>query len=228
MNAEVKREFERMVAARNRLVDVRAERMEQLLCVRAMLRKLLADFFETLDPITNSRLAEVTADGSKAHGNLAIGLSFFEGTRLRLAVDVNGRFSHSASIPSAFDDVERVVEIRVPEDLSRADIVYEPVATPGTFRTLALADVAMHLLAYAVSAVEAQLPVAPPPKTVETPIAQRATSGNGVLRAATSLGAFSARAVPAPRPPTPSQSAPIAAEVEVPKVKSDVLTLRLG
>ncbi len=173
MSPDVKQHFARMVAARKRLIDLRAERMEQLLSVRTMLRLLLADFTETLDPITNLRLAEVAADGSKTHGDLAIVLGFFEGTKLRVAVDVQGRFSHSVSIPSAFDDVQRVVEIRVASDYSRAEVTYEPVGASGAFATLDLGEVALGLLAHAVAAVEAQIPTLPSRSVREAPLAAR-------------------------------------------------------
>ena len=222
MNADIKREFARMVDARNRLVDMRGERMEQLLAVRAMFRVLLADFFETLDPITNLRLAEVTADGSKSHGDLAIALSFFEGTRLRLAVDIHGQFTHGVSIPSAFDDVERVVEIRVSPDLSRAEIAYEPVGSPGTFRSLDLIAVAMHLLDHAMIAVEAQLPTLPPRAQEPMPVAPAIAP-----RVAASLRGFSPRPISAVRPSPAASRQPIETEPS-PAPKSDVLTLRLG
>ncbi|GAC1540138.1 MAG: hypothetical protein NVS3B16_01960 [Vulcanimicrobiaceae bacterium] len=143
-----------MLAARQRLLDVRSHRIEQLLRVRVVMRALLADFFETLDPIVNVRLAEVSAEGSKAHGVLAISLSFFEGTRMRLAVDTSGRFSHEVSIPSAFDDVARILEIDVSSDLSGAGVLYEPIGAPDVRRRLDLVAVTLALLAHAVAAVE--------------------------------------------------------------------------
>ncbi len=220
MNTDVKREYARMIDARRRLVEVRGERMEQLLAVRAMFRVLLGDFFETLDPITNMRLAEVTADGSKTHGDLSIALSFFEGTKLKLSVDVHGRYAHSVTVPSAFDDIERVVEIVVSSDLLRAEVVYEPVGAPGTFRSLDLIEVTMALLAHAVHAVETQLPVIP-----QRSVAQPRVAVAGGVSAAPRLGATVgsiSRSASAVRPvravpdPTPASTS------------SDVLTLHLG
>jgi len=154
MSPEVTNEFARMLAARQRLLDLRSSRIEQLLRVRGVLRELLGDFFETLDPIANVRLAEISAEGSKAHGDLAITLSFFEGTRMRLAVQRSGRFSHSVSIPSAFDDVARIEEIDVSGDMKRAGLLYEPIGEPGVRRRLDLIATALSLLAHAVAAVE--------------------------------------------------------------------------
>ena len=226
MKPDVKREFARMIDARKRLVDVRGERMEQLLAVRAMLRALLADFFETLDPITNLRLAELTADGSKTNGDLAIALSFFEGTKLRIAVDVHGRFSHAVTSPSAFDDVERLVEIRVSSDLARAQALYEPVGAPGTFRTLDLVDCVMRLLASAVASVEAQLPAVP------SRIPEPAAPAVGARIASTATG-FVPRPTSAVRPVgarlgSPLRRASAETDVEETTSGSDVLTLRLG
>lgn len=171
MSPEVKNEFARMLAARQRLLSLRSSRIEQLLRVRVVLRGLLADFFETLDPIANVRLAEVSAEGSKAHGDLAVSLAFFEGTRMRLAVDTTARFSHSVSIPSAFDDVERIIEIGVSGDLARCEVLYEPTGQPGVRARLDLVAVALALLAHAVAAVEAEASDAPSDSKAATTLA---------------------------------------------------------
>lgn len=231
MTPEVKRDFARMLAARKALVDLRGERMEQLLSLRTMFRALLADFFETLDPITNLRLAEVTADGSKTHGDLSVALSFFEGTKMRIAVDVAGRFSHSVSIPSAFDDVEAVVEVRVSPDSTRAEVLYEPIGAKGTFRTLDLVDVTLRLLDHAVGAVENELPVLPP-----RAILAGATAGPvprtplAVSRIAAVLGGSNGRIAPNLSKPSASEApiAPPRLTIAEPAPVSDVLTLRLG
>jgi hypothetical protein len=240
MTPDVKRDFSRMVAARKALVDLRGERMEQLLSVRAMLRELLADFFETLDPITNLRLAEMSADGSKSHGDLSIVLSFFEGTKLRIAVDVAGRFSHSVSIPSAFDDVERVVAIRVSADAKRAEVLYEPIGASGTFRSLDLVDVALRLLDYAVCAVEAELPVQPPRAVMPTVIPRIAVGDKGVSaaprapftssRIAAFVGGASVRTALGPSTATIEdvQAGPPHLSIAEPPPAPNILTFKLG
>jgi hypothetical protein len=220
MTPEIKRDFSRMVAARKALVDLRGERMEQLLAVRAMLRALLADFFETLDPITNLRLAEVTADGSKTNGDLSVALSFFEGTKMRIAVDVAGRFSHSVSIPSTFDDVERVVAIRVSADAKRAEV-------------LDLVEVALSLLDHAVCAVEAELPVQPARAVVSTIVPRVAVTPRAPLtssRIAAADGATSIRTVLGPSTATPTESvvSPPLPSITEPDPGPKILTLRLG
>lgn len=226
-----------MVAARQALVDLRGERMEQLLAVRAMLRGLLADFFETLDPITNLRLAEVTADGSKTHGDLSIALSFFEGTKMRIAVDVTGKFSHSVSIPSDFDNVERIVEVRVSPDAMRAEILYEPIGAAGTFQTIDLVDLTLRLLDHAVCAVEAEVPVQPARSALPamvprvavvaaTPVARAASISSRIGAIA---GASSVRIAVASMPSAAGASpAPARLTLAEPAPAKDVLTLRLG
>lgn len=163
-----------MLAARQRLLDLRSNRIEQLLRVRVVLRGLLGDFFETLDPIANARLAEVSAEGSKAHGDLAVTLVFFEGSRMRLSVDSSGRFSHELSIPSAFDEVERIVEFTFSSDMSRAEVLYVPKGAPEERRQLDLVAVTLALLANAVAAVEeeaSEAPAALEPPIVTAPVA---------------------------------------------------------
>ncbi len=226
-----------MVAARQALVDLRGERMEQLLAVRAMLRSLLADFFETLDPITNLRLAEVTADGSKTHGDLSIALSFFEGTKMRIAVDVTGKFSHSISIPSDFDNVERIVEVRVSPDAMRAEILYEPIGAAGTFRTIDLVDVTLRLLDHAVCAVEAEVPVQPArsalpamvPRVAVVVATSVARAGSISSRIGAIAGASSVRIAVSSMPsPAGASPAPARLTLAEPAPAKDVLTLRLG
>ena len=213
-----------MIAARQRMIDARSERIEQLLRVRAVLRAMLGDFLETLDPITNVRLVEVSAEGSKAHGDLSIALGFFEGTRLRLAVDKHARFSHAVSIPSAFDDVARILDVRVPNDLSAAEVSYEPSPAPGTRRTLDLVEVVMQLLAHAVASVEAEAPAAP----------ARAASGVATARdPRIAVSGAKIASLPNPKTASPVAPAPLPAPASrltlvdvVPP--SDVLTFRVG
>jgi len=211
MSPEVQREFARMLAGRQRLLALRSSRIEQLVGVRVVLRTLLADFFETLDPIANVRLAEVSAEGSKAHGVLAVTLAFFEGTRLRLAVDATGRFSHEVSVPSPFDDVARMLEIVISSDRERCDVLYEPIGAPGTRKRLDLIATTLGLLASVVATVEEAVRDAP----VVTPAEQRVSA---VDRVGGSVGKSSdVRAQPAqPAPPA----------LELPN--ANVLTFNVG
>ena len=205
-----------MLAARQRLLDLRSSRIEQLLRVRVALRGMLADFFETLDPIANVRLAEVSADGSKAHGNLVLSLSFFEGTRMRLAVDTSGTFSHFVSVPSAFDDVARVVEIAVSSDLTRCDVAYEPIGEPDGRRSLDLFATTTALLAHAVTNVEHEAREAPQSSASPLPLVPPPAPR---LSVAGRIGAPAAAESPAPLRLT-------LASIDVPK--AEVLTFSVG
>ena len=91
MASDFSRSFERVIAARERLIELRGERIGQLLRLRMYLRARLSDFLSNTDPVGGMRLAELLAEGSKAYGDLALTLAFFEGSRLRLAVDKSGR-----------------------------------------------------------------------------------------------------------------------------------------
>lgn len=206
-----------MLAARQRLLDLRSARIEQLLRVRVVLRGLLADFFETLDPIANARLAEVSAEGSKAHGDLAVTLSFFEGSRMKLSVDTNGRFSHELSIPSGFDAVERIVEYTFSSDMTRAEVAYVPKDAPLEMRRLDLVAVTLALLANAVAAVEAE--AAEAPESVGAPgiIAAPNAAASPKLSVAGRIVAAATPAAPAVR-----KMAPVAPP------SSDVLTFNVG
>lgn len=222
-----------MVAARQRLMDLRSSRIEQLVRVRIVLKGLLADFLETLDPIANVRLAEVSADGSKANGTLAVSLAFFEGTRMRIAVDTAARFTHSVSIPSAFDDVARVIEIGISNDMARCEVVYEPVGQPGMRERLDLVAVALALLAHAVAAVEAEASEAPSDTNASTTLAPvvarpvadapaRQTPPVASVARLSVAGRIATTLAPAEAPPLRLTLAPIDAP------SADVLTFNVG
>ncbi|GAC1310730.1 MAG: hypothetical protein NVS2B3_06020 [Vulcanimicrobiaceae bacterium] len=214
-----------MLAARQRLLELRSSRIEQLLRVRVALRGMLADFFETLDPIANVRLAEVSADGSKAHGNLVVSLSFFEGTRMRIAVDTAGIFSHFVSVPSAFDDVARVVEIAVSSDMTQCDVIYEPIGEPGGRKSLELFATTMALLAHAVANVEHEAREAParPLATSAAPVTV-AAAPEPVAPPRLSVAGRIGGAVAAAETSAPLRLT--LASIDVPK--ADVLTFNVG
>jgi hypothetical protein len=116
MASAYQRGFSRITAARQHLVDVRAARMEQLLRLRTYLRGELADFTQTVDPITGVRLAEILAEGSKTNGDLSLAVTFFEGSNVRFAVDRRGRFVCTATPPDVLDGIARILDIRVRGD----------------------------------------------------------------------------------------------------------------
>jgi hypothetical protein len=127
--------FSRIAAARHRLLEVRATRIEALLRFRAFLRSRLVDFVSTIDPITGVRYAEIVCEGSKTSGDLALTLSFFEGSTLRFSVDRQGRYGLAAKPPDLLLGIGRILEMRVRGDGSHAEFEYEPEGDPGARRS---------------------------------------------------------------------------------------------
>jgi hypothetical protein len=178
MPQQLKNGFGRIVAARQTMVDVRAARWETLQRFKNFAKSKMTDFISTTDPVTGQRLADISAGGDKGRGEAAMVLGLFEGTRLRLTVDVHGQYGAESTPPELLGDVGRVVEVLVPMDLSRAEMVYEPLAGPrGSRRTLDLSDVITRMVENAAVVVEDELgdaaprssttsqkPSAPPPK----------------------------------------------------------------
>ena len=154
MASEFKADFERIVAARQRLVELRAERVEELVRLQAYLRELLADFFTAVDPIGGNRFAELALDGNRAHGDLSLTLATFDGGRLKIGVDSLGEFSRAA-IPDVFEDVEKILELRVSPDAREALMDYIPAGkTRKDARTVDFAIYVHKLIERAVTASE--------------------------------------------------------------------------
>lgn len=157
MPAEFKRSLERILAARERLLEARSERIGQLLRLRLYLRTVLNEFMEKTDPITGMRLVEVLAEGNKAKGEGAVNVSFFNGSKMRIEVDKVGAFSQSAE-PDVFGEIGKILAIRVRPDLSGADFDYLP---PGgdesqQSHTADLTAYVAALLDHVVADLEAQ------------------------------------------------------------------------
>ncbi len=163
MSFAIKQGHARIVAARQRVLDIRGERIEQLLRLRTYLRALLSDFVTNVDPVTGARLAEINAEGSKTNGDLAMTLSLFEGTKLRFEVDSLGRFGVSTVPAELMSEVGRIVDLRVAPDASRAEFSYEPAAQPGTKKTGDVAKLVALIVERAVATVESDLVGAPQP-----------------------------------------------------------------
>jgi hypothetical protein len=157
MASAYQRGFSRITAARQHLVDVRAARMEQLLRLRTYLRGELADFTQTVDPITGVRLAEILAEGSKTNGDLSLAVTFFEGSNVRFAVDRRGRFVCTATPADVLDGIARILDIRVRGDVARAEFDYEPEGESGTRRTANFDSIVERLVERAALAAEADL-----------------------------------------------------------------------
>lgn len=138
--------------------DARTARGEALQRFRAFAQVKLGDFLANVDPISGQRLVELVAEGSKTTGALAVGVSFFEGTRFHIGVDLSGNLAVEASPADVLRDVGRALEVIVPADLSAAELVYEPAAGPrGSRRSLDLGELIAYLVDNAAAAVEKEI-----------------------------------------------------------------------
>jgi hypothetical protein len=146
-----------MFAARQRLIDVRTDRTAHLMRLRDYLRNALKEFASNTDPVSGARFAEVATDGSKSRGDLAITVTFFEGTKVSLGIDTHGRYVHSASPPSVLGDIGTIAAIRVCDDLSRAQITYDTNATPTRRRTIDVSALLDAVTEAAVRSVESEV-----------------------------------------------------------------------
>jgi len=151
----------RIIAARQRLLDVRGERIEQLLRLRTYLRALLVDFVGTVDPVSGQRLADVSAEGSKANGDMAVVFAVFDGTKLRFAVDNLGRFTASSHPPEMMAEVGRLVDLRVSADATRAEFDYEPAGQPGARKIGDVAKLVALVIERAAISMESDIVDAP-------------------------------------------------------------------
>jgi hypothetical protein len=174
MPSQLKPGLARILAARQRMIELRSLRSEALQRYRSYARTGLADFIMNVDPISGSRLVEVAAEGSKANCDLSVAVAFFEGSHLRLSIDARGTLTIAATPPGVLPHIGRVLDLIVPMDNSRAELVYEPAeGPPGARRVLDLSEVLCRLVDHAAKAVESELgeiattPVAaaPPPRT---------------------------------------------------------------
>jgi hypothetical protein len=92
-----------------------------------------------------------------------------------LSIDARGTLTIAATPPEVLPHIGRVLDLIVPIDNSRAEIVYEPTeGPPGARRTLDLSEVIRRLVDNAAKAVETELAeiatpttvtAAPPPRT---------------------------------------------------------------
>ena len=148
-----------MLAARQRIIDVRNERTEHLMRLRDYMRNVFKEFAANTDPISGARFADVSADGNKSRGDLSISATFFEGTKVSLGIDVYGRYVHSGNPVRVLGDIGTIVAIRVAQDLSRAQITYDTNTTPPRRRTIDVSALLDVLTETALKIVEAEVVV---------------------------------------------------------------------
>ncbi len=166
MTDDLKKSYDRILAARERLLSLRGERVAQLFRLQSYLRAQLDDFFTNVDPVTGARLAELSSEGNKAYGDVAMTLEMFDGSMLKIGVDGKGRLSHEAS-PDVFAGIGEIVELRVNPEEGSAEFSYIPSdGASGQARQGDFGAVVEFLVEHTMSAIEAQ--VATPVQAAET------------------------------------------------------------
>jgi len=155
-----KRQFARVVTARQKLLDLRAQRMDQLARLRNFAKNQLMDFVSTVDPITAQRYCEIQADGSKTRGDMAVSVVFYEGTKLAIAIDQFGKYSCDCTHKGMLADLGELAELYVTADQTRAQLTFE--SEDGGRRYVDLGEAIDELIEVVVRAVEADVPESAP------------------------------------------------------------------
>lgn len=221
MNQALKQNFDRILAARERLLEIRAERVSTIMRVQSYLRARLDDFFTNVDPISGSRLADLGAEGSKGAGEMALILAMFDGSRMRISVDGSGRFSHDAE-PNVFEGIDEILDFDVSPDFASASFDYIPAgSTTGRPARVSLDGFVDRLVQNTLETIEAA--VAPGQTLAPSPVAA------SPVMAPPLAAVQAAPPLQAAPPPTPLQSAPPPAtlqsvlEYEVPRIARAVV-----
>ena len=157
---DLKDSYLRIMDARDRQVKLRDERVRQVMKLNDYLRAKLADFLTNVDPITGSRLMEMGTEADRSGlGGMTFVLAVFEGSKLKIAVDPYGRFSHAAE-PDVFAEVGRIERIRVATDMTRAEIEYFPTGSDGSGETQSIRvdGLLASLVRRAADALDAESP----------------------------------------------------------------------
>jgi len=186
MTPTPKQGLARMVAARQQMLTARTARSEALQRFRSFAAARLNDFMAAVDPITGSRMVELIAEGSKVSGDLSVTVAFFDGTKLRIAVDPFARMTVEATPPEILHEVGTALDIAVAPDLSRAQLAYEPAVGPGGSRcVLDLDEVILRLVDSSAQAVEEESAAitvpAPPPGALAQASATKPASAKPAL-----------------------------------------------
>ena len=200
MTDDLKKSYDRILAARERLLSLRGERVAQLFRLQSYLRAQLDDFFTNVDPVTGARLAELSSEGNKAYGDVAMTLEMFDGSMLKIGVDGKGRLSHEAS-PDVFAGIGEIVELRVNPEEGSAEFSYIPSdGASGQARQGDFGAVVEFLVEHTMSAIEAQ--VATPVQAAESQSAARPEPIIDNVRQLESVRSIE-RAVEITQPPEP-------------------------
>ncbi len=162
MNEALKQHFDRIISARERLLALRAERVNVIVSLQSYLRARFDEFFTNVDPISGSRLADLGVDGSKGAGEMSLIFAMFDGSRMRIAVDAFGQFSYEAD-PNVFEDIAELIGFEVSPDFAQATVEYVPAGSPTGRPVRVGFDVFVdRLVRNTVDVIEAQANPAPP------------------------------------------------------------------
>jgi len=145
--------YQRIITARQSLLDLRTARANELHRLRAYLKAGFAKFMNTTDPISGARLADVQVEGSKQHGDLIVALAFFEGTKLSLGVDRLARYFIEAKPAHVLPALALLTDLRIAADDSRVELVLQNADGADT-RTVDIMELVAPLIAYAVASLE--------------------------------------------------------------------------
>ena len=176
MPIDIEGGYTRLIAARQLLLDVRQARSDTLQRLRAYARIQLVRFMGTTDPVTGSRLLDVSAEGNKSNGDLAITMAFFDGSKFVVSVDRSGHYAGAVTPPEAVPNFGRVLDVRVAADDSSAQIICEPPHAPGTEQVFEVLDLVALLLDNTISVLEAEVPVIRAPEPAHQPASQLSTA----------------------------------------------------
>jgi hypothetical protein len=116
-----KRLHKRLVSAREKLVELRTRRFEQLALFRMFLKVALNDYLTSIDPITGQRFASLTFEANKVQGEAALRLTMLDGSTLHIALNRAGHFAMTAE-PDLFEGV-KITDLLVKDNLSSADFI---------------------------------------------------------------------------------------------------------
>jgi hypothetical protein len=162
-----KRLHKRLVSAREKLVELRNRRFEQLALFRMFLKVALNDYLTSIDPITGQRFASLTYEANKVQGEAALRLTMLDGSSLHIALGRAGHFAMTAE-PDFFEGV-KITDLHVKDNLETADFIclVSDEANAQTYRFDA-GKLIEALVSRVIDASESEAITALPPVAGET------------------------------------------------------------
>ncbi|MGH7708504.1 MAG: hypothetical protein ACREM6_11355 [Vulcanimicrobiaceae bacterium] len=111
--------YERILSARERLIELRDQRFDELAQLRMFLRVKLNDYLSNRDPITGATLASIAYEGNRIQGEAVLRLGLYDGSFVKITLDRLGHFQTEAE-PNVFDGI-RLIDLHVSGDVYSAD-----------------------------------------------------------------------------------------------------------